>query len=107
VCSDDYANRAFLREHQATAHPGAAKNTAPGRSASGTVQERPTRPERPRRPASVPAPVDAAKVRPLRPETESASRSLRPEPEAVPPARVPNPRARRRGAQRSKPRHGK
>jgi hypothetical protein len=99
TCGDTYINAAYLKEHITIEHPARdAKRTHPARE-----------PAPKSRPASVPAPADAAKVRPLRSETEGASgasgasRSMRPEPESVPPARVPNNRGRRRGAPRSKP----
>jgi hypothetical protein len=111
TCQEQYINAAYLREHQARDHASsAAENTAPGRPASGTVQERPksasVRPASVHpafvRPAFAPAPVDVAKVHPLRPETEPET-ELRPVADRTPPARVP----RRRGMPRSRPRQGK
>jgi hypothetical protein len=97
TCGETYINATYLSEHQARDHPA---------SKGRPVQERPARPASAPpapvhpafRPESAPASVDAAKVRPLRPEAEP-ERPMRPEPDSTPPARVP----RRRGGPRSKP----
>jgi hypothetical protein len=101
-CGDTYINATYLKEHTARDH--AAKNTAknsasatPGQRSLVTARESATHPAYVR-PASVPAPADAATVRPLRPEAE-AEVPMRPEPDSTPPARIP----RRRGGPRSEP----
>jgi hypothetical protein len=108
TCGEMYINATYLKEHTARDHAAPTKDPAPVSRPTTRREQAPVSAPHPAyvRPASAPAPVDAANVRPLRPDPGEAEVPMRPEPDSTPPARVACV-PRRTGRPRSKPRQGK